>query len=620
MLHTSSSHHFQRVVRGVASVLDASNDTIPVLSPSDNQTAPAPPPSGPDPDTLNGQAANMVDFALLIGVSIFFLFAAPSIGSWIASGKFTRGWWLSGRTRVEQKEDSFASSLSKNGLQRVGSIESRPPRKVRIVGAAYANWTYWSNRLLPNFPFPYMSLTIGQTLVALGYIVLVVLAVALHAQMPLTDNYNLPAMVAVAQLPAVILLASKNSLIGVIGKAYERLNFLHRVAGRCLFVCAALHVLLYFMSSDSTDNVTTYTGVASIGGLGLIVLTSIPYFRRAFYQTFIYCHVVGWLTFVIALTYHAPGTVNPYTIGSIGIYLLDWFIRIALTRFRSATLMSLKGGMTMIQVHGLSTGWRAGQHVYVRVLNGRRGFENHPFTVANAPASASPLPGEHSLTLLAKSAGNWTTSLREFAETKATAVGNSEKNAFGYGRVANVIIQGPYGGTGFTDLSESQAVLLIAGGSGITFCASLLEEILGQAVEGRGVTQFVTLVWSIKSINCVDWYQHFFNQLLLIAQTQTNVKVHLKVHLTGPGQVDFVPVNGASLFRNRVDIPALVNEVCDEVLENVASKGAERGGGVKIGICGPTILVKNLRRAVADVPRDRTVKVGGILAHSETFG
>lgn len=124
-------------------------------------------------------------------------------------------------------------------------------------------------------------------------------------------------------------------------------------------------------------------------------------------------------------------------------------------------------------------------------------------------------------------------------------------------------------------------------------------------------------------------FQHFFNQLLLIAQTQTNVKVHLKVHreflslvktlraldsrwrhpVTGPGQVDFVPVNGASLFRNRVDIPALVNEVCDEVLENVASKGAERGGGVKIGICGPTILVKNLRRAVADVPRDRTVKV-----------
>lgn len=103
--------------------------------------------------------------------------------------------------------------------------------------------------------------------------------------------------------------------------------------------------------------------------------------------------------------------------------------------------------------------------------------------------------GQHCLTLLAKSTGDWTRALQQVAETKVSMVGDTEKKAFGYGRTTNVIVEGPYGGTGFTDLSESQAVLLVAGGSGITFCAAILEEILGQAVEGTCRTRVITLVW-----------------------------------------------------------------------------------------------------------------------------
>jgi ferric-chelate reductase len=46
-----------------------------------------------------------------------------------------------------------------------------------------------------------------------------------------------------------------------------------------------------------------------------------------------------------------------------------------------------------------------------------------------------------------------------------------------------------------TDFADSQAVLLVAGGSGITFAASILEELIGQACKGGIRTRSITLIW-----------------------------------------------------------------------------------------------------------------------------
>lgn len=50
-------------------------------------------------------------------------------------------------------------------------------------------------------------------------------------------------------------------------------------------------------------------------------------------------------------------------------------------------------------------------------------------------------------------------------------------------------------GAGFLDFADSQSVLLVAGGSGITFAASILEEIVGRASSSGVGTRNVTLVW-----------------------------------------------------------------------------------------------------------------------------
>lgn len=119
----------------------------------------------------------------------------------------------------------------------------------------------------------------------------------------------------------------------------------------------------------------------------------------------------------------------------------------------------------------------------------------------------------------------------------------------------------------FTDFSESQAVLLLAGGTGITFAASILEgafssspgvlfddshafaELIGMALEGRIRTSILTIAWTMKAVECTDWYQEstslsppsagtsltihddaVFNALLNIAKTRTRLTVRIRLY------------------------------------------------------------------------------------------
>lgn len=174
----------------------------------------------------------------------------------------------------------------------------------------------------------------------------------------------------------------------------------------------------------------------------LILITSLSYFRDRWYQVFIASHVAGWMSLIVALNFHVPRLAQPYTVFVLACYGIDLVCRFIKTRFGSASVAALPGGTVMVQSHSLASGWRAGQHVWVRVPSAAgvlRGWETHPFTIANAPAERSPLEcvvgslplaaheplqltsctcsrsGSHALTLLAKSTGTWTRNLEAHA-------------------------------------------------------------------------------------------------------------------------------------------------------------------------------------------------------------
>lgn len=95
-----------------------------------------------------------------------------------------------------------------------------------------------------------------------------------------------------AQLPAIFLFATKNGILSVLlGRGYEKLNFLHRWAGRGILLTATIHGSLWIRNHleeapDLLKGTKEMLGMAAYGTLCLIVLTSLGPVRRAAYQVF----------------------------------------------------------------------------------------------------------------------------------------------------------------------------------------------------------------------------------------------------------------------------------------------------------------------------------------------
>jgi ferric-chelate reductase len=129
----------------------------------------------------------------------------------------------------------------------------------------------------------------------------------------------------------------------------------------------------------------------------------------------------------------------------------------------------------------------------LRILQGNRKWESHPFTIANAPALDAPdifnPKGSFSrgLLLYVRAAGDFTRALNTEARLHS-------------GFEANVIVDGPYGGigAGMIDVADSRNVVLVAGGSGASFAVAVLEDLITRSVRGKACTEMADLIWVVK--------------------------------------------------------------------------------------------------------------------------
>ena len=129
-------------------------------------------------------------------------------------------------------------------------------------------------------------------LVVVGYLISVLVCLTMHSE--LVTNPNRGGFLALAQFPVVFLFATKNSVLSLLlgpGNGYEKLNFLHRWAGRGLFVCAAVHGALWIRNHlqyhlPIIGQQKEESGVAAFGVLCVLVLASVRPVRRMFHQVF----------------------------------------------------------------------------------------------------------------------------------------------------------------------------------------------------------------------------------------------------------------------------------------------------------------------------------------------
>lgn len=148
---------------------------------------------------------------------------------------------------------------------------------------------------------------------------------------------------------------------------------------------------------------------------------------------------------------------------------------------------------TVVTIPALREGWRAGQHVRIRVpgLGMGYGYQAHPFTIASAPNGEG-------MVLMCKVVGKWTDRLFDFANNAHQSHGRSEKTHRGPLK-ATVVIEGPYGGLGNTLLPAFSGLLLVAGGSGITHALALAHDLINRSPCGVVRARVIDLVWTVRT-------------------------------------------------------------------------------------------------------------------------
>lgn len=205
----------------------------------------------------------------------------------------------------------------------------------------------------------------------------------------------------------------------------------------------------------------------------------------------IYKHYPGVLSFIIAL-------LIPYG--------LDYTFRFFKSRFVTATIRPIPSlSSTWIEIPSLNSGWRAGQHVRIRIFTSSLGWlgwtESHPFTIASAPVISRKqgrTVGDEGLILICKNAGGWTRKLYETAK-KSGYIEAGIAEGVDIGKNVAVMIEGPYSGPCHAIYASYSGVVMMVGGSGITFALSIIQDLVQKDLQAQSRVKVLELVWMVTN-------------------------------------------------------------------------------------------------------------------------
>jgi predicted ferric reductase len=425
-----------------------------------------------------------------------------------------------------------------------------------------------------------------------------------------------------SQIPIAFALATKNNLVGMLlGKGYEKLNFLHRFVGWMIAVAANVHGFkIIFLWTDAgiftkQMNKTSHKwALVALISVNAIVFFSTSFWRRKAYNVFLTTHIIGFSLILPAVYYHEPVTLY-YILAAAGVYGLDHLLRIFKTRLCSARIRPLPElHLTRIEMPYLNAGWRAGQHVRLRVLSSSMGWfgwaEAHPFTIASVSE------GSEGMVLMCKKTGSWTQKLYQLG----TVTGYQSDE--GSWKTTKVLIEGPYGGHGNTVFTSYSSALFVIGGSGISFALSSIQELIRRDNDAASRLKSIDLIWSVQDPACLTPLIPTFTSLI---QQSAHTPLRISVHYTRatpapPSEKDYYGHPYLTLSAGRPRIGKALDTVISKAVG--LTKGPKDLGpitGIIVAVCGPAGLGDDVVQAVGAVEGKRRDAVGGIEIFEEVF-
>ncbi|KAI5117123.1 hypothetical protein M0805_007970 [Coniferiporia weirii] len=599
-----------------------------------------------------------LDIALLCVVGAFFLAGLPRLLGRIARlSEWTQGLILrkgppsarylpptrpralstSNRLRRQNTDATLADKSSNQShtyaahdiYSKGGKAASAMPRRINSPAHIPALSTLL-HPLSALFSHPVDSgISMGKFILLVLYTTSCIAVTFIMSGKPLTDSVRL-GWIATSQIPVAIALGTKNNLVGMlVGMGYEKLNFFHRCVGTTVFIFANLHAVGYLYKWAFADTLATefsessnIHGLVSLIGVEMLYFGSAGFIRRRAYPLFLSMHVVGNILLLASLCHHKAGCVNWVLIAG-GIYVLDHLVRLVKSRVCTARISTVPElGVTRVELPTIRKGWRAGQHVRLRVLSMEMGGIGwsvaHPFTIANVSDSASG----QGLVLLVKKAGRWTNNLYE-AANRAGYYASEE--GYEAQRDMRVIVEGPYGGLGNMVMSSFSAAVLVAGGSGITFALSQAEDLVTAVREGKSALKSIDVIWITQDVASlsplIPTFSAMIESIAPIPGVLLKISVFCSRAYARPMEKDSSTSAYIASLEPSLSVqagrPALPRMLDATVRRTSALQHAR---GVAVGVCGPAKLAEDVQMAGREIESELRSACGGLEIHEEVFG
>jgi hypothetical protein len=234
--------------------------------------------------------------------------------------------------------------------------------------------------------------------------------------------------------------------------------------------------------------------------------------------------------------------------------------------------------------------------------------------------------------LAVKARGAWSRKLLRMAEAgNATEKSTEAELGREPAREVRVIVEGPYGGPGYTLYAAYSGVVLVAGGSGISYVAGVLHDILQKHASGRSNVRVIEVVWSVTDPDTLYSLLPVLTPLMRPRSSpRTALSLRFNVHWTRTSALPpHVPRTtlppGMHLRAGRPDIHATLQSTIDGLRDAYSSteccKCSSAGpSGIVMGSCGPTSLIDDSVRALNRVSWADWIDLGGVESVEEVFG
>ncbi|KAF8589885.1 hypothetical protein K439DRAFT_1651457 [Ramaria rubella] len=453
--------------------------------------------------------------------------------------------------------------------------------------------------------------------------------------------------------PLLVALAGKNNLVSLLtGISYEKINILHRVAARVCFILIWVHaggrIKIGLVGTETLAVPWVRTGIAIGTAYTLLLIISVRPLRTRFYEFFFFSHFMLVLMIVIGSYFHVRDAAgfSPYLFPTFGLWALDRVLRLlrVLWNNRSASVSNassesldasaelISSTMVRLTLNRRMT-WRAGQNVFITMPGvSSLPFEAHPFTIASIPRE-SAVTGEkksslesNELVFYVKVRRGFTKRLQEVIKREGDQKGKVSLSTY---------IDGPYGSP--LDVNAYDSVILIGGGSGISYIIPLLQDIVRKAGQGWSACRSVLFVWVTPHRENFLWISDIIRDALATAPQFLELRFELyATQDSATSRADSSTQNEMTDFKvptyltpekagydleheDRVSIKTqrpVMHEVLHRELDGFQ-------GSVSVNVAGPPGLGEDVRRALGfDVVGPQAVLKGGpdVTLHVETYG